>query len=61
MVKKPTKAERMEIMKNHKQTPEQIKLESEKWDEAMRKNDFAENAAAAEWWDSKCMNENQSK
>lgn len=49
MVKKPTKEERKEIMKNYKPTPEQIEKDSKRIEELMKKDDFHENANADEW------------
>ena len=40
MVKKPTKAERIEIMKNYTPTPEQIKRDIEAREDAIYKNEY---------------------
>ncbi len=49
MVKKPTKEERKEIIKNYKPTREQIEQNAKRMEELMKKDDFHENAIADEW------------
>ena len=42
MVKKPTKAERIEIMKNYKPSPERKARELKEWEDAMFKNEYSD-------------------